>query len=292
MSKIFFTTICLLYSTVSFPQTISTKEDKASLTEINQYLTALYDQPLDNIDTARIFSRELAAILIRSGDKKALFNGYTTRALFNLYARKYDSSIVDFKRALALDSSCFICYTKLHWIFFYGKNDFASAAKLRPVSNRIFEKIVSADSNDVNNWLKLYESYGLNEYNKSSIIKNKKDYAARKIVSLDSGSAYNWWQYSFHAPDQKSIRYALEKAYQLDPLQVIYWNALANSYTEMKEVNKLKELIGRCKPADGEDPSYWYQQKAVYLYRLNLKTEALAVYKEAKSKGITIVYKY
>jgi tetratricopeptide (TPR) repeat protein len=291
MRKFYFTLFVVLFlaSTVCQDAFAQQTED---VERTNNFLTRLYNSPFHDIDTSTLPPREQAILFTRADDSQMRFNGYTTLGILNLHKNNYNTSISNFKAALAIDSTCFICYYKLHWLYYLGKNDYTAAYKLRQVSNRIFERVLKTDTNDIYSWQKLYESLTLNA-NLPKPLKLRADYAAYKVVSLDSNNAYYWWQYSFHTGnDKQKHQYALEKAYQLEPRQAIYWNALANCYTELKNVDELKSLMENCRPDNDGDLHYWYQQKANYLYRLNLKTEALAVYNEAKSKGMTIVYKY
>ncbi|HET6993457.1 MAG TPA: hypothetical protein VFI06_00685 [Chitinophagaceae bacterium] len=291
MTKSCFTFFIILFlASVVCQQALAQQTEDVEKT--NAFLTRLYNSPFHDIDTSDLPPREQAILFTRADDPQMRFNGYATLGLLNLHKNNYNTSINNFKAALAIDSTCFICYYKLHWLYYLGKNNYDNAYRLRQVSNRVFERVLKADTNNVYSWQKLYESLTLNA-NLPKTLKQRADYAAYKIVSLDSNKAYYWWQYSFHTgSDKQKHLYALQKAYQLEPGQPIYWSALANCYTELKKVDELKALMESCRPDNEGDLHYWYQEKANSLYRLNLKAEALAVYNEAKSKGMTIVYKF
>jgi hypothetical protein len=257
--------------------------------KFNQYLDNLFAQSFDNIDTAYIAYPNQATVLIATTNKGMQANGYKVLGLLNLYRNKYTEAIRDLSQALQLDSACDICYIKLHWIYFYQKNNFAQCGKLRQLANRNMEKFVAGDTTAINRWAKLYRVYDLAPGKRNKAIEARLAYAARKMVDLDTTTAYYWWQYSLHVKGNEQ-EYALKKAVALEPAQAIYWNALAFYYAEQKDIEKLKQVFSNSKPSSAEDLHYWYQQKAHYLRQAGLVKEAAAVAKEARDKGMKIVY--
>jgi hypothetical protein len=286
MNRIF---LIIIFTFVTAEITAQTKDH---LQELNDRLNLIYSQVFENIDTANINIRESCYDLIKQHSSQIQSNGYRTLALLDMYGGKYTNSIIEFKKAITLDSTCFICYRKLHWIYWYQKNDYPSATLLWKTGGKIFETMVKDDTTSITNWQKLYVIYSLNEGTVSKEIRSRMNYIACKIVMLDSTKAYNWWQYSFHQGNNISgEEYSLTKAYNLEPGISIYWDALAGFYAEHKNIVKLKELLENVRPKTNEGLEYWYQQKAYYFYSVGLKKEASTVYNEAKGKGFKIVYK-
>jgi hypothetical protein len=263
------------------------------LNGLNDTLNYIYSQVFENVDTSYINYRKECKELVKQENKEMQFNGYLTLALLDMYAKKYNSSIAEFKKAISLDSTCFICYRKLHWVYWYGKNNYDAATSLWKVATRRLETVISLDSANADNWERLYIIYNLNEGTLPKPVKERMKYIARKVVELDSTNAYYWWQYSFHLDHEPANKeYALTQAYSLNPQSSIYWNALAYFYFEKKNIPKLKQVLDSGRPSKGDmDLEYWYQQKAYYYFHLGLKTEARDVYKEAKSHGFEINYK-
>lgn len=286
MAKKLFTPVVLIFA-------ILPAIKAQTLKGINNKLTFIYSQVFKNIDTTHINYRKETADLINSGDSLMRLNGHITLGLLEFYRNKYDNAIVEFKKAIQLDPLCYICYNQLHWSYWYGKNDYDDAFNLWKTGVIEFDQAYMGDSLNLNKLKKLYEVYSLREGKLPVKIYERKKYLAHLIVQSDSMNAYNWWEYSFYQEnDAVGREYSLKKAYTLEGSNTIYWNALAGFYADKKNIPALKEVLEQSRPAENSDMSYWYQQKANYLYTLKLKTEAAAVYQEAKSKGYHIVYKY
>ncbi|MFT3679515.1 MAG: hypothetical protein QM791_04540 [Ferruginibacter sp.] len=283
-----FPLLCTLFLCIKF----CTAQQIASPAELNDRLNFIYSHVFENIDTSYINYRQECSQLIKEDKDQMRSNGYRTLALLDLYSNKYNTAITYFKKAIQLDSACFICYRKLHWIYWYQKNDYGAATSLWRTATRQFENKLKEDSADVNSWQRLYVMYSLNEGTRSKNVKGRMTNIAHKTVLMDSANAYYWWQYSFHQEnDVAGMEYSLKKAVQLNSKEDVFWNGLANFYADHKKIPVLKQLLEEVKPATGENMHYWYQQKAHYYYTVGLKNEALAVFKEAKANGYDIVYK-
>lgn len=264
-----------------------------SLQVINAYLAKLYSGPEDfYYDTSGISYRNAAALLVQSGNKEMAINGSITLGLLDLYAGREDASIKNFKAALALDSSCYLCYHKLHWLYWYGKNNYGEANRYLKLSTGKFEALVLQDSGNVETWSKLFNLYKLKEGTVPVKMQQRMRYIAEKLVALTPGNAYYWWERSFqyknNPPEEER---ALLKANDLEPGEAIYWNALAYFYFSRKEESKMRKVLEDARSYEEPNLLYWYQQKAYYLYHCGKKEEARNVFKEAKSKGFDIAYK-
>ena len=289
---IFFNILFLLVSNGAHAQS-QTLSHSDSLQRIYEYLSKRYAVSYTSFDTTTINFRKEAASLIRSTNKDKVLTGYITLGLLDMYANRTDMAISQLKKGLQIDSTCYLCYDKLHWLYWYGKNNYGEANKYWKIGASKYEEMLRDDSSDVETWSKLYNLYKLNEGTRSLLIKQRMDYLSAKLVLLAPDNPYYWWQNSFH--NEKNIpakEYALIKAYNLQPNETIYWNTLANFYCEQRNLDKVLEIMNAVKGYEAASPSYWYQQMAVYHYRLGKKKEANDIFLEAKSKGYTIVYKY
>ena len=265
----------------------------ASLPEVNTYLGELYRSAEDVYnDTGRISYRKESVLLLQSGNKEMEVNGLITIGLLDFYANREDAAIRNFKAALARDSGCYICYNKLHWLYWYGKNNYGEANHYLKISTAKFEALVAQDSGNVSTWTKLFNLYTLKEGTVPLKMQQRMRYIADKLVALAPGNAYYWWERSFsYKNNPEEQERTLLKAYSLQPGYVIYWDALANFYCDHKQEGKMRKILEDARSSEAPDLLYWYQQKASYLYRLGKKEEAAKVFKEAKAKGFTIVYK-
>ncbi|MBK7763055.1 MAG: hypothetical protein IPI46_06730 [Bacteroidetes bacterium] len=263
-----------------------------SLNIIYTYLKRLYESSNTYFDTSRINFRRESQELIERKDSTQQLIGNITLGLLNLYGNQRERSIVNFKKALQIDSTCFLCYDKLHWLYWYTKANYGEANRYLTLGIKQYEKLIQTDSSDVERWAKLYNMYSLNEGTIPVKTKLRMNYISEKMVKMAPENAYYWWQNSFHhQKDSASEEYALIRANDLSPNTTIFWNALANFYTEHKNLEKMLVLMEAAKPNKNDDMHYWYQQMALYLYRLGKKTEASNIAKEAKLKGYQIVYK-
>jgi hypothetical protein len=281
-----FSLLFILSSVASFSQV----SDNNALEKLNAYLTEVYANSNVYYDTMRLNCRKESIELAHSDKPNQKLNGFITLGILDLYAKNTQSSIRYFNQALMTDSNCYPCYIKLHWIYFYLKNNYYEANKQSKLGIMKFEKIVKSDSSFSENWSKLYNMYGLNETRQTEKSRQRMKYVSMKRVALDSNNAYYNWENSFHC-DQNKKEFYLRKAYQLHPREDIYWNALANYYCEKKNINQVLEIMNEVKPEEMND-SYWFQQMAVYYFRLGKKKEAKSIYDEAKKLGFEIVYKY
>ena len=258
--------------------------------KLNSYLTDIYSSSTSYFDTLNLNFRDECYLLAKSEDPTEKLNGLITLGILDLYGKQIDSSIFYFKSALRLDSNCYPCYLKLHWINFYLKQNYQEANKLAKSGIARFEKNLSIDSTGSESWSKLFNMYDLNETRQREKSKQRISYIAKKRVMLDSTNAYYQWEYSFYCPTSEK-EYHLLNAFELNPSEDIYWNALANYYCEKKDLRKVVQIMNDVKPLEN-DSAYWFQQMAHYYYKLGKKTEALAISGEAKKHGHTIVYKW
>lgn len=286
MRLLLFAFIFILNSLSSFCQ----ERDNNNLEKLNAYLTEVYTNSNVYYDTTQLNFRKESIELVHSDKPNQKLNGFITLGILDLYAKNTESSIRNFNQALITDSNCYPCYIKLHWIYFYLKNNYYEANKQSKLGIMKFERIVKSDSTLSENWSKLYNLYGLNETRQTEKSKQRMKYISMKRVALDSNNAYYNWENSFHC-DQKDKEFYLRKAHKLNPREAIYWNALANYYCEKKNINQVLEIMNEVKPEEMND-SYWFQQMAVYYFRLGKKKEAKSIYDEAKKLGFEIVYKY
>lgn len=269
-----------------------TMSNHDSLQVIYAYLESLYESSNTYFDTNRINFRRQIEELTESVDSAQQVIGNITLGLLNLYGNQRGRSIINFKKALQIDSTCFLCYDKLHWLYWYDKSNYGEANRYLKLGIKQYEQILQTDSNDVELWAKLYNIYSLNEGTIAAKTKLRMKYISDKMVSLAPENAYYWWQNSFHyQKDSAAKEYALIRANDLSPNNTIFWNALANFYTEHKNLEKMLAVMEAAKPNENEDMHYWYQQMALYYFRLGKKAEAASIAKEAKLKGYQIVYK-
>lgn len=273
-------------------QELRSQED--TLRYLDRHLTGLYSRPEHfYYDTATISFRRESILLLQASDKSRVLNGLVTLGLLDLYARRENTAIKNFKAALAIDSGCFLCYHKLHWLYWYGKNNYGEANRYLKLGIGKFEQLVAADSGNVNTWAKLYELYKLKEGTKPLKMQQRMAYISHKLVTLEPENAYYWWSYAHHhSHNAHTEEQALLKANALNPWEAVYWNALANFYCNEEREGPMLNVLASARQYEEPDLHYWYQQKALYLYRLGKKEAAAEVYREAKLKGYDIVYKY
>ncbi len=174
----------------------------ASLPEVNTYLGQLYASPADVYnDTDRIGYRKEALLMLKSGNKEMETNGFITLGLLDFYGHREDAAIRYFKAALARDSGCYICYNKLHWLYWYGKNNYGEANRYLKISTAKFETLVAQDSGNVETWTKLFNLYKLKEGTVPLEIQQRMRYIADKRLTFDPDNAYYWWERSFSYTD-------------------------------------------------------------------------------------------
>ncbi|WP_146146851.1 hypothetical protein [Taibaiella chishuiensis] len=271
---------------------LSTQQD--TLAFVNRYLAGLYQSPEHfYYDTSVINFRREALLLARSDDRQMAGNGEVTLGLLDLYAHRESQAMGHFKAALVLDSACFLCYHKLHWIYWYGRNDYGEANRYLKRSIAIFEQKAAAEPGNADLWAQLYELYQLKEGTRPKVMEQRMTAISDKLVGMMPDNPHYWWQNSFHHKnDPRKEEQDLVRAYELQPSEAVYWNALANFYCNHKQEAKMRKVLEDVRRYEESSPQYWYQQKAVYLYRCGKKEEAAKVYKEARAKGFDIVYKH
>ncbi len=271
---------------------VPTQQDTLAL--VSNFLSGLYRSPEHfYYDTTVINLRRESVLLIQSGDKQMAYNGQVTLGLLDLYGGREDLAVGHFKAALDLDSACFLCYHKLHWVYWYGKNNYGEANRYLKLGIAAFERVVAANPDSAAVWAQLYELYSLKEGTRPAKMEKRMAEISGKLLAMAPDDAHYWWQSSFHHKnDPAKEELALVRANALLPSAAVYWNALANFYCNHKQEAKMRKVLEDAWQYEQSAPSYWYQQKALYLYRCGKKEEAAKVYREAKAKGYNIVYKY
>ncbi len=286
MKQIFFYILCLAIIKESYGQ----GKVNIDLGKLNEYLTEVYSNSTTFFDTTRLNYRNESYELSLSDIPNKRLNGLITLGILDTYARNTKSAIQKFNQAMLLDSNCYQCYLKLHWINFYILNNFQESNKIAKLGISKFESVVKKDSSKSENWSKLYNIYSLNESRQTVKSKQRMKYISRKRVELDSINPYYNWENSFHCDDKDKELYLL-KAYHIYPSEDIFWNAIANYYCEKKNLAAVLRIMNEVKNEEN-DSSFWFQQMALFYYRLGRKTEAKEIYNEAKKRGFDIVYKY
>jgi hypothetical protein len=248
----------------------------------NYHLNSLSDS------VASLYRRD-CELLVKQQDLSTRLNGYIGLGEVDMKYDSYDSSFANYSQALSLDSLCYYCYDRLHWLMRYGKRNYAEAVKIRSRAIQVFEQRLLADSLSVSNWWNLWYSYNFYTSPYPRKVESRMEYLMRKIVKLDSTNASSWWRLSFYLDKDKTLQQqVLEKAYHLAPEYYLYWEYLIWFYIEQKYIDKMLVLLEQ-KP-EQESLEYWYQMKVVFLYRAGLKDKAKQVFQEAKQLGFNFPF--
>lgn len=275
---LFLTVTCLCHAQMTIP-----------VSDMDEQLQQVFSSDLENYDTSWFNVREYAKSILNDTSKERSKNANLVLAFLELYQNHYDSAAGYFKRALHIDSNCYQCYIKLHWIYYYIKHDYKNTNRLSKAGIRTYENLIQTDISNVITWSRLFNMYALREYDQTPAKKKRQDELSLKRVSLDSTNANYLWEHSFHCSKAEKEHY-LRKAYELMPEEPIYWNALAFCYLEKKDFGNCMKIIDDVEATENHS-GYWFQQKAYYLYKFGKLKEAQQVKKEAKKYGEDIIYK-
>jgi tetratricopeptide (TPR) repeat protein len=254
----------------------------------DNFLTRIFSGAQENYSVEWANYSDFARSNISHPNTETRKNALLVFAFDNLYQNKRDSALKYFKLALEADSTCYQCFIKLHWLYYYSKNDYKNTNKISRRAIACYEKIYQKDSVNPITCSRLYNIYGLREYDNSVAKKKREDQLSLKLVTLQPDNPYYLWQHSFHCPDSQKERYLLA-AFSIEPSQPVYWNALAYCYYKKKDIEKCMEVIQKVESLENHS-AYWFQQKAFYLKMLGKVKEAKAVKIEAKKFGHNIVY--
>jgi putative PEP-CTERM system TPR-repeat lipoprotein len=199
------------------------------------------------LDSVNLFQDALA----NSADINLILNDYVNALMLS---RQY-------QQVVALnDESEISAENTVQWLL-YAANAYTSLEKPEQASLYLHQaKTIAPESISV---LQTLASYYLQQ---SSYLLAGEE--IKKLISISINNAKTWYLqsqwYATQFNDEKSFQ-ALEKAYELDPLDPFIQRAIAHGYTSKKEYKKALRIINKVLEVSKDDP-----------YALLLKSELLA----------------